>query len=259
MPSIYNPSATTDVEIDDLGITIQPEQVFDITYIRRLTIINSVGLHENVSNGALVYVRSIDNGVVIPMSVIDGLEMIDNGVTGSQIGINKSIRPGIIEGNFYGVATDEPLIDDMTPANHLNAIPVNYLDRQFNRIGVCVTTAVANAVIRLGVYTNLNGFPGDLLLDAGEVPCDTAGNKEIVIDFNTPNDWCFLCTFTSDEIEMKSVTSQNSVFGNSSSDLTSVIRHIHTTLTYTSELPAVFPANAVTSSEYPPFVWFRKV
>jgi hypothetical protein len=259
MGVIYNPSTTDDVEIEDLGITIVAEQVFDITYIRRLTVKTSPGLYNAISNGVLYYVRDVTNGVVTTMSISDGLEMIENGVTGAQVGVNKPTRPGIIVGNFYGVSTDEPLIDDDTPADHLNAIAVNYLDEHFNRIGVCVTTAVANAVIRLGVYENVNGFPGKLLLDAGAVPCDTAGNKEIVIDFHTPNDWCFLSTHTSHDVEMKSVTSQNSVFGNSGTDLTSVVRHIHTDLTYSGALPDVFPANAVTSSSYPPFVWFRKV
>jgi hypothetical protein len=259
MPSIYNPSTTVDIEIDDLGITIHAQQIFDITYIRRLTVVNSEGLRAAITSGDLAFVLSDIDNVVTTYSVADGLEIIDHGVSGTDVGINKPTRPGIVEGNFYGPSTDAALINDVVPADHLNAIPVNYMNETFNRIGICVTTAVANTFVRLGVYGNNNGAPGELLLDAGVVPCDTAGNKEIVIDFTTPNDWIFVSTHTSGDVECKSVTGVVSVFGNIEGDIENVVRHLHTDLTYDgSGLPEEFPAYTV-SSNYPPFVWFRKL
>lgn len=51
-----------------------------------------------------------------------------------------------------------------------------------DRIGISVTTAAASTVARLGIYRDTGtGFPGTLLLDAGEVDCSTTGGKEIVI------------------------------------------------------------------------------
>jgi|SRR6478752_3821098 len=260
MSELYNPSANAYVEVGDLGIEIQPQQIMDITYIARTSITKSNDLRNLISNATLSYVKTISNGTVVPMTVEEGLELINLGVTGTQVGINKPTRPGIIRENYYGVPTDSALIPDLTPANHLNAIPVSYMDRYFDRIGVCVTTAVANSVIRLGVYANNRGVPGELLLDAGVVPGDTIGNKEIVINFRTPNDWVFLATHTSHEIEFKSVTSQGSPFGTSGDDLVDHTRHFHADLTYTGDpLPSVFPVDATPASTYPPFVWFRQI
>lgn len=51
-----------------------------------------------------------------------------------------------------------------------------------DRIGISVTTAAASTVARLGIYRDDGtGFPGALLLDAGEVDVSTTGGKEIII------------------------------------------------------------------------------
>jgi len=52
-----------------------------------------------------------------------------------------------------------------------------------DRIGLEVTTAVATAVVRLGIYADDgNGYPGALVLDAGTIDASTTGFKEIVIN-----------------------------------------------------------------------------
>ena len=51
-----------------------------------------------------------------------------------------------------------------------------------DRLGVAVQTAgAAGAVVRLGIYSDLNGKPDSLVLDAGTVDTTTTGAKEITI------------------------------------------------------------------------------
>jgi hypothetical protein len=258
MTVLFNTSNAA-IDLDDFGMTIPALGTADISHIRAQIIANCAVLIENVTNAVIAVVNQQADPTSY-WSIDDGLAIIELGVNGAQVGISKPTRPGIIEGNYYGPTTDAPLIDDTVPANHLNAIPVNYLGEQFNRIGVSITTpGVANSFCRLGVYENNDGFPGKLLLDAGVVPCDTTGNKEIIIDFQTPSDWCFLSTLTSDLTNALSVASQLSVCGNTGNNVTDVTRHIHTDYTATDGFPDMFPNTAVASTNYPPFVWFRKV
>ncbi len=259
MATIYNTTGS-DIELIDFGITVPALDISDVNHIRRAGLKASTELYDYILDGTLKLVKEEVDTLDQYWSTEDALQIVQHGVNGNQVGINKPTRPGIIDGNYYGPSTDSDLIDDTVPANHINAIPVNYLGVYFNRIGICVTNAVANSEVRLGVYSNNNGLPGDLLLDAGVVPTDTIGNKEIVIDFNTPTDWCFLTTHSSHLIGALSVASQMSVFGNTSNSVTEITRHIHDDLTYTGGgLPASFPNTAVASNQYPPFVWFRKV
>lgn len=256
---IVNNTTASDVALDDFGLTIPASYMLDISHIRRSIIKGSEVFRGLIEDGTLQLVREDNPNYDTYWSIKDALDIIDTGVNGFQVGINKPTRPGIIEGNYYGPSTDTALIDDSVPADHLNAIPVNYMGVYFNRIGLCVTTPAANGVVRLGVYENNNGLPGKLLLDAGTVPLDTIGNKEIIIDFTTPNDWCFLATHSNFGFEAKSVDSLVSVFGNNSNNITEATRHIHTDLIYDgSPLPSVFPASEPSAS-YPPFVWLRKV
>lgn len=52
------------------------------------------------------------------------------------------------------------------------------------RLALEVTTAVAATVVRLGLYADDNGWPGNLILDAGTIDASTTGVKEIVISQN---------------------------------------------------------------------------
>jgi len=260
MTILYNTSNTA-IDIDDFGLTVPAMGTSDISHIRQAVIANCSVLIDNVTNSVITVVNEQTSPTTY-WSIVDALAILELGVNGAQVGIAKPTRPGIIDGNYYGVSGDAPLVDDTIPANHLNAIPVNYLGVGFNRIGICVTNAVANTECRLGVYENNDGLPGKLLLDAGVVPTDTVGNKEIVIDFTTPSDWCFLCTWTSNAIiGALSTTSTLGVLGNLTNSISDAIRHIHTDYTYVANtaLPSTFPNTAVASSSYPPFVWFRKV
>lgn len=67
--------------------------------------------------------------------------------------------------------------------NSLRAIPYAIsFDHTLTGIRVEVTTATAGGKARIGIYSdNGSGYPGSLLLDAGEVDCSTTGMKEVTI------------------------------------------------------------------------------
>jgi len=71
------------------------------------------------------------------------------------------------------------------PANTLHADPYPVFRRmRFDRIGLYVAGAgAAGARMRLGIYKDTGQvYPGELVVDAGEVAADTVGNKELTID-----------------------------------------------------------------------------
>ena len=69
-------------------------------------------------------------------------------------------------------------------ANHLYAKPfIVVRNMTLDQIAIDVTTAVADASMRLGIYNDgTNLYPGTLLLDAGVVSVATTGVKTITIN-----------------------------------------------------------------------------
>lgn len=66
-------------------------------------------------------------------------------------------------------------------ANVLRAVPfITGPKVTLDRIGINVTSAVSGNQ-RLGIYTDNNGYPGDLVADLGVVTTGTTGVKEITI------------------------------------------------------------------------------
>lgn len=256
MVTVYNPSANTAVEIEDFGMTIPANSAVDIGHIRRRSVKYSTELRGYISNSILKLVRESGNFDTY-WSIPDAMEIIENGVNGNQVGLAKTTRPGIVDGQYYGPVTDGTLAVDTLVADHLAAVPVNYMDVIWNRIGISVATGVANGVCRLGIYTNDGGKPGALILDAGFVPTDTTGDKEITIDFEAPTDWYWLVAISNVAVDCKVLTSMIGAFGAVGTATDDVVRHMRASYTY-GPLPATF-ANAISSTEYPPFIWLRRV
>ncbi|MBG1268255.1 hypothetical protein [Nostoc sp. WHI] len=58
------------------------------------------------------------------------------------------------------------------------------------RLAVSVVTSVADTDLRLGVYSNQDGIPKDLLIDSGNIATETSGIKEAIILLpSTPGDY----------------------------------------------------------------------
>lgn len=81
--------------------------------------------------------------------------------------------------------TGSPLENTLVPTNAIDVLPFVVTESQnFDRIAIRVTTAVAGNC-RLGIYADSGDvYPGNLILDAGEVDTGTTGVKEIIISLN---------------------------------------------------------------------------
>lgn len=61
-----------------------------------------------------------------------------------------------------------------------------------DRLAISVPVSVASSSCRLGVYTNLNGLPNTLLLDAGIFTTATTGIKEATVNCALASGWYWL-------------------------------------------------------------------
>jgi hypothetical protein len=84
--------------------------------------------------------------------------------------------------NFIGTAYGSQLTNFNFPVDRLLFIPI--IVRQsvtVDQIGINVGVAEAGSLVRLGLYENVDGVLGDLIVDAGTVDGSTTGNKTITI------------------------------------------------------------------------------
>lgn len=63
----------------------------------------------------------------------------------------------------------------------------------YDRIAIRVqANATVSSVVRLGLYADNNGVPGDLILDAGTVDASSLGAKDLTINVTLPIGWVWL-------------------------------------------------------------------
>jgi hypothetical protein len=79
-----------------------------------------------------------------------------------------------------------------TSANLLFCQPIALVG-QVNRIGIELTAGAAG-LCRLGVYSNNNGFPGTLIVDAGAVDTTSIALLEATIDLTLRGEWVWLAS-----------------------------------------------------------------
>jgi hypothetical protein len=102
------------------------------------------------------------------------------------------VHPGIRTNNYYMAAS-------VLPSTAVATIVVNSLYYQpiaitgtINRIGIEITTGAAG-LARLGLYTNNNGIPGTLILDAGTVDTTSIALVEATIpDMVLRGEWMWM-------------------------------------------------------------------
>lgn len=182
-----------------------------------------------------------------------------NQVNVDLVGINTGLRTNIYNHAF----TDAAFTTSATTTNTIIATPLFLPPGEtINRIGVEVTTLQAGGDIRLGLYEDDNGVPGDLILDAGTVSTATTGNKEITISHTTSGRMIWAVAFTASATAQCRVYSSPSfghIIGRDAMGSNAVVRCITRSLAY-GPLPTPFgtPVYNVTSIN-PPVVWVRKV
>ena len=137
-------------------------------------------------------------------------------------------------------------------ASRIAAVPFKVYERpiSIDRIAIYLTAATAG-LARLGVYEDDGSiYPGNLVLDAGEIDISTTGAKALTISQQLSYDtlyWFVLLANASASATCRAVASDNSVLGFTETQLASFtgnsFGYIKDTITY-GPLPDPFPAAA---------------
>jgi hypothetical protein len=139
-----------------------------------------------VTGDTLVYDSVADewvNKTVVPVGGSAGQVLVkDSGTDYDASWVNPRflVKPKV--NDYIGTALGGGSSAFNFPVNRLVVFPI--MVRQpvaIDRIGINVTTAEASSVIRLGLYENVDGAIGDLIIDAGTVNSSTTGSKTITI------------------------------------------------------------------------------
>jgi hypothetical protein len=261
MTIFYNPTGS-DVELDDFGVTVPANGIVDANYISAAFLKRSDELAGYISNGVIQILADDDAVSDLPNAVVwstsEALNLISLGVNSTQVGLQKANHPGIVVGQYYSsLQSQASLVANTISGNSLYATPVAFMAQNFNRLGIEVTMAVANGQIRLGIYDNDAGQPGNLLLDAGYIATDTVGKKEITISFQSPLDWYWLAALPSVDVVCQTITAGGFPSSLTGTIDTSTSEDFANSVTYGS-LPSTFPT-LNPSWENPPVIWLRQV
>jgi hypothetical protein len=166
------------------------------------------------------------------------------------------VHPGIRTNNYYLAAT-------VLPGAGASAIAINTIYYQpiaisgtINRIGIEVTTGVAGAA-RLGLYSNNNGIPGTLILDAGTVDVTSIALVEATIsDMVLRGEWMWMALVSNAAATCRTGAIGLSMVAGSSTPSAGV-RGYSGTFAYAA-LPTAAPAITGISSVVPA-IWLRGV
>ncbi|NJO62540.1 MAG: hypothetical protein HC836_31230 [Richelia sp. RM2_1_2] len=167
---------------------------------------------------------------------------------------------GIFYDRFYSTPHDTYLDKTNISANVLYTIPVVLqANHTMNRIGIAVNNAKSNQFIRLGLYKNNNGIPGELLIDSGIVPTNTAANKELVINYATTGTYIWATCVASSTISVVSFQDLDigGMLGRTTVTKGEKISCLTADYTF-GPLPEVFPTTTHFTGESP-YIWLRKV
>jgi hypothetical protein len=104
-----------------------------------------------------------------------------------------NLHPGFRSGIYYFLHPNTITTSSIASVgvNSMNYIPLQIPKPvTIDRIGVFVGTGVAGSLLRLGIYSNVAGLPGNLISgsDGGDILCATSGFKEAVINSFLPAD-----------------------------------------------------------------------
>jgi hypothetical protein len=254
---LYNPSSTDEIEVDEIGVYLAPLSTVDITHFGVHILSNATELQGMVSNATVQIVFDQSVTPPTPWAIACALPLLTMGVNSFQVGLQKATNPGVVSDRFYSFVTDTSTISPLTiSGNNMYAVPLNIFGTNFNRIGIGVAANTANGSIRLGIYSNTDGLPDKLLVDAGVVPTDTLGNKEIVIDFLSPLDWYWLTAVSSIDVSCFSSNSGAAAIGAAAWGSNTAVGE--ETIYAFSSLPDTFPHESPPSDEStPPVIWLR--
>ena len=108
--------------------------------------------------------------------------LLVNLLRGASASGTSSAAPTMRAGVLFGIPQGDTPGTSTPSLNSLAASPMELPAVTLDRIGIEVTTGGgAGAVVRLGIYSDTNGVPDALVLDAGTVDSTGTGIKTITI------------------------------------------------------------------------------
>jgi hypothetical protein len=128
-----------------------------------------------------------------------------------------------------------------------------------DRIAVNCTTLISGGGLRLGIYSDNNGEPGALLLDAGAVSTAATGVKTISISQQLTAGLYWLAAASSHAthaFRVPAIAATVNIFGVASTLPTGVGTHFYGSHTY-GALPSTFPSPTEGTSLVYPAVFIR--
>lgn len=176
--------------------------------------------------------------------------------------ITGILSAGYVSGNYYPVpARCHNYITQGLSGNSIYYTPVEIGTRVgITTISCKINSAATGATLRMGIYDNAGGKPGNLILDAGSVAVSTTGVKEVTLAstlYLLPG-WYWFAIFSSGAPTLDSANGAllNGVIGFTTAGNTGQVTGLRATLTYST-----FPSTAnLTSLLYissAPLLWFK--
>ena len=162
--------------------------------------------HNHVAANVTDFSEAVDDRVAALIVAGTGITATyDDGANTLTISSSLSSvpnSPGLISGGVYSAYRSNSALVTLS-ANRLYLIPfrVDY-SGSFVKIGIGVNTSIGGSNARLGIYSNNSGVPGTLLLDAGGITTNTAGDRESAISQSLTPGWYWLALVADQAIEI---------------------------------------------------------
>ncbi|WP_445634595.1 hypothetical protein NSTC745_06417 [Nostoc sp. DSM 114161] len=178
--------------------------------------------------------------------------------------IYPNSHPGYRSGIYY--VTDPYIISSSSssniPNNTLCYIPLFVPQPiSIDRIGIFVGTGLTGSLCRLGLYSNSDGLPKNLIFDSGDISCATAGFKEAVVSaFLVPNYYWIGANSSVASPSLYSVSARlgNKFFiGETAPSVSNSVAMLQQSSVTYGAMPTIAPISSLSYGNIPPVFWFR--
>jgi hypothetical protein len=192
------------------------------------------------------------------ISITNGGGSISIAATGLIAAAGAS-HPGFVTGRYYSTSVESALSAATGTLNTLYAVPFYVGASTTFTAMAMVTTVAASASAELGVYSNLNGVPDTLLLDAGTVSTVApTGKKEITgLSLLLAPGWYWLVVAFSANVTARTTPNNSNASSNTmgfAGLLSGTFAFVGCTASWTfsaGNLPGTFPASTASLGPMP--------
>lgn len=176
-------------------------------------------------------------------------------------------HPGYISGRYYQGL--ELVYNDSSTGNGLAINSISYYPFRvhssisINRLAILCPSGISGADAIIGIYSNSNGLPKNLIVSSGLLNASTGGVKEAIVSASLNKDWYWFAGITSKAPALSCATTflgTNHILGQITPSAVSgacAIRNAATS-SYTS-LPLTAPVDnlSLMLGQFAPLFWFK--